>query len=159
MDAVVTHLTVYFPHALQSALSDLLSHVPDSLWRCLEHVPELYGRLPVGATPVALLGAYLVLVRTQRWRVYNAVHRKFESRLGKLTPVEAQEIVRASAVWDMPGLLIWSLSFALMRTYAIVSSLAEQGGRYLCLATADDISHFAEYEGAQVEGHGVEAIP
>lgn len=67
---------------------------------------------------------YLLLVRSLRWRRYNAIHREFAGRDPEsLTTEEAQRVMHGVTMWDMPGLSMWSLSFALFKTYAIVSSL------------------------------------
>ena len=67
---------------------------------------------------------WLALVRTFRWRRYNAVHHKYGPKWnngkGIITPEEAQEIMAVSTRYDMPMLLNYSLSFALFKTYGIV---------------------------------------
>ncbi|VDB95857.1 unnamed protein product [Peniophora sp. CBMAI 1063] len=83
--------------------------------------------LPVHSViPVSLvlLLSYLLYVRLTRWRVYKHVHHKYEHRLrdlDALTPAEAQDIIHASMLWDMPSIVFNSLSFAIVRTYAIPS--------------------------------------
>ena len=42
------------------------------------------------------------------------------SNLDALTPAEAQDIIHASMLWDLPSVIFNSLSFAIVRTYAIV---------------------------------------
>ncbi|KAF4563905.1 hypothetical protein EYR36_003149 [Pleurotus pulmonarius] len=66
---------------------------------------------------------YLLLVRCLRWRRYAAIHKKFEAkfRTGNLTIQDAQEIVHTSALWDMPELLYIALSYATIKTFAIVT--------------------------------------
>ena len=67
--------------------------------------------------------AYILFVRLTRWRVYQRVHRKYGRRLqdlNALTPAEAQDIIHASMLWDLPSVIFNSLSFAIVRTYAIV---------------------------------------
>lgn len=84
-----------------------------SFWSCL----------PSGALMVFLLIAYLLLVQSMRWRVYSRVHRKYAylmSDLTRMTPAEAQDIMHASTVWDMPAVTSNALSYAMFRTYAIV---------------------------------------
>lgn len=50
------------------------------------------------------------------------MHRKYEGRaMATLTPIEAQEIMLLSFFYDMPNLSTYSLSFALFKTYGIVS--------------------------------------
>lgn len=70
--------------------------------------------------PLAFSG-YLCLVRLLRWRYYNALHKKWAGRdIDSITPEEAQQIIHVSSLYDLPGLQVYSLSFALFKTYAIV---------------------------------------
>ncbi|KAJ7117921.1 hypothetical protein C8R43DRAFT_1036904 [Mycena crocata] len=64
---------------------------------------------------------YLSVVRTLRWRRYNAIHKKYTAKFKAkaLTPEEAQEVVQLSFMHDMPTLAEYSLAFALFKTYAI----------------------------------------
>ncbi|KAJ7736736.1 hypothetical protein DFH07DRAFT_753360 [Mycena maculata] len=77
------------------------------------------------STPSAVACAlgliYLYVVRSLRWKRYNAIHRKYSAKFhaGKLTPEEAQEVVQLSFTYDYPKLLTSALSFALFKTYAI----------------------------------------
>ncbi|KAF9467635.1 hypothetical protein BDZ94DRAFT_1318601 [Collybia nuda] len=66
---------------------------------------------------------YLCVVRSLRWRRYNAIHAEYRTRFESknLTPEEAQKILHLSAYYDMPLLLGTSLSFALFKTYAVPS--------------------------------------
>jgi len=65
--------------------------------------------------------SYLALVRSLRWRRYNAIHAKYGGKIRSLTTEEAQEIFQVALSWDMPLLLYYSLAFALFKTYAIPS--------------------------------------
>jgi len=78
----------------------------------------LYTKSSVGC---ALALAYLCLVRSLRWRRYNAIHKKYSSKFQAktLTPEEAQEVIQLSFMYDMPTLAKYSLAFALFKTYAI----------------------------------------
>jgi hypothetical protein len=67
--------------------------------------------------------AYLCLVRNLRWRRYNALHAKYERRIKNLTLQDAQEIVHESSFWDIPLIIHHAMSFALFKTYGIVSAL------------------------------------
>ncbi|KAF8147796.1 hypothetical protein K438DRAFT_1779889 [Mycena galopus ATCC 62051] len=69
----------------------------------------------------ALALVYLCVVRSLRWRRYNAIHKKYSAkfRARTLTPEEAQEVIQLSYMYDMPSLSEYSLSFALFKTYAI----------------------------------------
>jgi hypothetical protein len=49
-----------------------------------------------------------------------------------MTPKEAQEILATSYLYEMPGLLNYALSFALFKTYAIVSFLNAK--YWMCMA-------------------------
>ncbi|KAJ7725936.1 hypothetical protein B0H16DRAFT_1593424 [Mycena metata] len=62
---------------------------------------------------------YLCVVRSLRWRRYNAIHRKYSAKFATLTPEEAQEVVQLAFFYDMPMLSEYSLAFALFKTYAI----------------------------------------
>lgn len=77
--------------------------------------------LAVYVVPGLLL--YILLARWLRWRNYVAIHKKFEAKfLNKgLTKQDAQEIVQISGMWDMPELLYSALSYATIKTYAIVA--------------------------------------
>lgn len=74
---------------------------------------------------VASLIVYLSTVRALRWRRFNAIHLKYRSKYesGTLTPEEAQEIIATVSQYDMPLLVNYSLSFALFKTYSIVSTV------------------------------------
>jgi len=67
---------------------------------------------------------WLALVRTLRWKRYNAIQRKYgrkwKNGKGNITPEEAQNIMAVSIMYDMPMLLNYSVAFALFKTYAIV---------------------------------------
>jgi hypothetical protein len=80
--------------------------------------PMVYVFLPL------VFATYLWLVRTLRWRRYNAMHEKYQAKYEKetLTPEEAQEIIHVAAFYDMPSLVKYSLAFALFKAAAIVSS-------------------------------------
>ncbi|KAF7328936.1 hypothetical protein MVEN_02523500 [Mycena venus] len=69
----------------------------------------------------ALAVVYLSVVRSLRWRRYNAIHKKYSAkfRAKTLTPEEAQEVIQLSFMYDMPTLSEYSLAFALFKTYAI----------------------------------------
>ncbi|KAJ7902790.1 hypothetical protein B0H14DRAFT_2667697 [Mycena olivaceomarginata] len=85
----------------------------------LSHFPLfLYTKSSV-ACAVALV--YLCVVRSLRWRRYNAIHKKYSAkfRAKALTPEEAQEILQLSFMYDMPTLAEYSLAFALFKTYGI----------------------------------------
>ncbi|KZV77381.1 hypothetical protein PENSPDRAFT_679550 [Peniophora sp. CONT] len=65
--------------------------------------------------------SYLLFVRLTRWRVYNHVHRKYAHRIADfdtLTLAEAQDITHAAMLWDVPSIVMNSMSFAIVRTYA-----------------------------------------
>ena len=64
--------------------------------------------------------SYLALVRSLRWRRYNAIHEKYGKKIQSLTTEEAQEIIAVAYGWDMPFLLGHSMSFAVLRTFAVV---------------------------------------
>jgi hypothetical protein len=70
---------------------------------------------------VGALG-YICLVRALRWRRYNAMLAKYGHKGEGLTLQEAQKIVQESAFWDIPLILNHAMSFALFKTYGIVSA-------------------------------------
>jgi len=78
-----------------------------------------------GVIILVFLLTYLCLVRSLRWRRYNAIHEKyrFKYETQTLTPEEAQEILHVGAFYDMPSLVKYSLAFALFKAAAIVSQL------------------------------------
>ncbi|KAF8664838.1 hypothetical protein AX16_000679 [Volvariella volvacea WC 439] len=83
------------------------------------------------------LPLYLWRVRSQRWKLYDAVHKKYQKKYEDrtLTPEEAQEIMHVSCFWDMPLLMDYSLAFALFKTYAIptISELLSKTGEMGCV--------------------------
>ncbi|CAA7271254.1 unnamed protein product [Cyclocybe aegerita] len=98
--------------------------------RLLQRLPVQHGDIInclQNLTPVqAAVGGLLVwvgIVRVFRWRRYNAIHREYGSKWnkgkGRITPEEAQKIMHASALYDMPLLLNYALAFALFKTYGI----------------------------------------
>ncbi|KAK7028286.1 hypothetical protein R3P38DRAFT_2525928 [Favolaschia claudopus] len=87
----------------------------------LDRFPWLLSLYPKSSVFLAAALVYLGLVRSLRWRRYNAIHKKYSAkfRANSLTPEEAQEIMQLSFLWDMPTLGEYSLAFALFKTYAI----------------------------------------
>ncbi|KAJ7262727.1 hypothetical protein B0H12DRAFT_1104192 [Mycena haematopus] len=69
----------------------------------------------------ALALVYLCLVRSLRWRRYNAIHKKYSAkfRARTLTPEESQDVIQLAYMYDMPSLSEYSLAFALFKTYGI----------------------------------------
>ncbi|KAF8742559.1 hypothetical protein AX14_003593 [Amanita brunnescens Koide BX004] len=65
--------------------------------------------------------SYLAVVRSLRWKRYNAVHAKYGNKINSLTTADAQEVLDVALRWDMPLLFYYSLAFALFKTYAIPS--------------------------------------
>ncbi|OCB85914.1 hypothetical protein A7U60_g7048 [Sanghuangporus baumii] len=109
----------------------------DSLPARLRESSEFLGGLVVAISLGTVI--YLALVRLLRLQRVRALRRNFgdgptvninasdkKDRLVagrpdvKLTPEEAQEIVLRVAQLEMPGLMRFSLVFALFKTYAIV---------------------------------------
>ncbi len=68
---------------------------------------------------------YLWIAHSLRWKRYKAIHQKFGTKFreGGLTVQDAQEVMQVSGMWDMPELLKFALSYANVKTYAIVSPL------------------------------------
>ena len=94
--------------------------------------------MPVLASLLAL-GIYLSSVQILRFRRVNKIAEKYgkapKSSGNKcndaetvrkpdvrLTPAEAWEIIHTSMEYDLPGLIYYSLTFALFKTYGIVST-------------------------------------
>ncbi|CAA7271256.1 unnamed protein product [Cyclocybe aegerita] len=78
------------------------------------------------APPIVVVGVlllWLVLVRSLRWRRYNAIHSKYGPKWnngqGIITPEEAQKIIHVAGLYDMPLLMNVALAFALFKTYGI----------------------------------------
>ena len=69
--------------------------------------------------------SWIALVRLFRWRHYNEIHRKYGPKWnngeGTITPEEAQIVLQLSGFYDLPMLLNYALSFALFKTYGVVS--------------------------------------
>lgn len=118
-----------FVFAMAATLSynDFLTPVYSPFQVCLRH--PLYA----GFTTLAF---YLIACRVFRFRRV----RKLENKYGKkttetdgmgtvgrpditLNPQEMQEIMFTSLEYDMPGLMNYALTFALFKTYGIVSVL------------------------------------
>ena len=108
--------------ALLPLLSYLLGHLPSP-----SQVNEWFRHPPLMAFFGGIL-LWLALVRTFRWRQYNAIHCQYGPRWnngkGVITPEEAQKIMTAS-IYDMPMLLSYATAFALFKTYGIVRYIFE----------------------------------
>jgi hypothetical protein len=117
----------------------------------LSHFPLfLYTKSSV-ACAVALV--YLCVVRSLRWRRYNAIHKKYSAkfRAKALTPEEAQEILQLSFMYDMPMLAEYSLAFALFKTYGIVCNVRLHCGQStLTQSAAYYIQASPRYEAAGI---------
>ena len=104
--------------ALLPSLSYLLGHLPSP-----SQVNERFRHLPALTAFFGGIILWLALVRTFRWRHYNAIHCQYGPRWnngkGIITPEEAQKIMTAS-ICDMPLLLSYATAFALFKTYGIV---------------------------------------
>jgi hypothetical protein len=128
--------------------TSLLFHICSSL-----RMERLFHRDPttVGAALSSLFVAYICLVRALRWRRFHDIHRKYEAKWkeGKLTPAEAQRITLVSSMYDMPLLLNKALSFALFKTYAIVSRSKNSACHvpYPLQPAADDIKTPSSHQG------------
>lgn len=89
------------------------------------HISNMLQVKPITLTTgiAALFIGYLSFVQLLRFKRYREVHKKYQHKYeaGKLTPEDAQKIMRVSAMYDMPRLLGYSLAFALFKTYGIVS--------------------------------------
>jgi hypothetical protein len=68
---------------------------------------------------------WVAFSRSRRWDHYNAIHQKYgtiwDNGRGSLTPEQAQAVIQVSTYYDMPLVIYYSVSFALFKTYAIVS--------------------------------------
>jgi len=106
--------------ALLHLLSYLLGHLPSPP----SQVDEWFQHLPPLMAFSGGLVIWLALVRTFRWRRYNAIHCQYGPRWnngkGIITPEEAQKIMAVSIIYDMPLLLNVSGGFALFKTFGIV---------------------------------------
>jgi hypothetical protein len=68
--------------------------------------------------------AYLALVRHLRWKRYRALHAKYRNvKFHELSYQDAQKIIQLSSMWDNPSVNLYALSFALFKTYGIVSAI------------------------------------
>jgi len=106
-----------------SAKEQILAHADvDAIQAAYASIPLSNAQLGVGA-----LITWLLLVRSVRWRRYNAVHAKYSAKWnggkGKITPQEAQEIIRVPMMWDMPFLVSVSRVFGVLKTAAVVRTL------------------------------------
>jgi hypothetical protein len=78
---------------------------------------------PTVTIPSLILLSWLSIVRVFRWRRYNYIHSTYGPKYaaGTLTPEDAQKIIGIVTKYEMPLILEYALSFALFKTYAIVS--------------------------------------
>ena len=103
-----------------SAKEHILAHVD------VDAIQAAYASIPLSNTQLGLgaLITWLLLVRSVRWRKYNAVHAKYAAKWnggkGNITPQEAQEIIRVPMMWDMPFLVSVSRVFGVLKTAAVV---------------------------------------
>ncbi|KIM48566.1 hypothetical protein M413DRAFT_20940 [Hebeloma cylindrosporum] len=101
-------------------LSYLLRNLPSP-----SEVIEWFRHIPKLTAVSGGILLWLALVRTCRWRRFNAIHRKYGPRWkdgkGSITPEEAQKIVAVSIMYDMPIVLNYAIAFALFKTYGIPS--------------------------------------
>lgn len=98
-------------------------------------VPQ-HLRTPILAS--LLVGVYLSTVQILRFRRVKKIAKKYgkfpksssdkcnddvavKKSDVKLTPAEAWEIIHMGIVYDLPGLMYYTLTFALFKTYGIVS--------------------------------------
>jgi hypothetical protein len=99
----------------------------------------------------ALLAVYVALVRSLRWRRYHALHAKFAGRsLESITIEEAQEIMHLNSMWDLPFLNLYALSFAMFKTYAIVSVMSLAVNLLVERCSAEDISNLVQHKGVEI---------
>ena len=83
---------------------------------------------------LSVVVAYVIACKALRFRTVRGLEKKYgDARVQKdgkpmvgrpdvkLTPREMQDIMFATTEYDMPGLMIYALTFALFKTYAIVS--------------------------------------
>ncbi|KIK56554.1 hypothetical protein GYMLUDRAFT_263633 [Collybiopsis luxurians FD-317 M1] len=96
-----------------------------SLWTYLYSAP-IFGdgerSVMLAKTVIGLaVISYLSAVRALRWRRFNAIHRKYESKYlqGDLSPEEAQEIIHTLCLYEMPMFMNFTIPFALFKAYAI----------------------------------------
>lgn len=113
--------------AVISSYSDLLTPVYSPFHVCLRH------SLCAGFTALAF---YLIACKVFRFRRVRGLEKKYGKKttetdgmdtVGRpditLNPQEMQEIMFTSLEYDMPGLMNYALTFALFKTYGIVSAL------------------------------------
>lgn len=118
-----------------------------------------------------LASVYLLFVRLAQRRRDERIHRAHATRTAvDLTPAEAQDIMHASIVWEMPWLMTTALSFAIVRTYAIVRLFplfllfltvkadVIMSPNSAPMTKAVDYSYSTELEGAQGGSVRVEAL-
>lgn len=110
-----------------SSYNDLLTLVYSPFQVCLRH--------PLCASFTAL-AFYLIACKVFRFRRVRKLEKKYGKKttetdgmdtVGRpditLNPQEMQEIMFTSLEYDMPGLMNYALTFALFKTYGIVSAL------------------------------------
>ncbi|KAF9524240.1 hypothetical protein CPB83DRAFT_861674 [Crepidotus variabilis] len=94
----------------------------EHLWTTLNNS---FSKITSLQATVIGVSCWLLLVKSQRWKKYDAIHKKYGPKWnngqGKITAAEAQVIIRMSLHNDMAFLMNYALSFALFKTYAIPS--------------------------------------
>ncbi|KAF5371589.1 hypothetical protein D9758_003422 [Tetrapyrgos nigripes] len=112
---------------VHAGIMQLATQLRIALFRFLDtYLPTQSGY--IRSNPKSSLGllafiSYLALVRSLRWRQYNAIHKQYQKKYeqGKLTPEDAQKIIKPGMGYDMPFVLGYALSFALFKTYGVPS--------------------------------------
>ena len=88
-------------------------------------VSDITVRITLKWLMLGFFFGWIVVVRCFRWRHYNAIHHKYGQKWnngkGVITVEEAQIVCHLSTLYDMPFLLDYGFSFALFKTFAIVS--------------------------------------
>lgn len=88
------------------------------------------------STVLVVLTVYLLLCKALRFQRVHKLERRYRKKtsirddqvtIGRpdvsLTPQEMQDIMFTSLEYDMPGLMIYALTFAIFKTYGIVSDV------------------------------------
>lgn len=118
-----------------SSPTEVMSKLSDTFSLYRVSLPRLCLISPLSVT-LFTLAIYLLACEVLRFRrvrkLENRYRKKDNERDGNdtigrpdvvLTPQEMQEIIFTSLEYDMPGLMFYALTFALFKTYGIVSAV------------------------------------
>lgn len=81
---------------------------------------------PMSTFGLALVALYMACVRLLRYRRKNAIEKKYSTiwKHGRLTPIQAQEILHSSVLFESPLMMRIGVQVALFKVYGIVRTFS-----------------------------------